>query len=186
MTEVIGGREAYPIEMVMAKQPTVYRFYDSSRRLLYIGVTASRVFERLLWHSHAREWWPEVAFVTFEPCATAELAAAAEYSAIREEGAAYNSLLQGRLPVRAIPDPYYVAKILSRKARARRWSMRDLAAQAGVDMEAMPTSERPPTAPIMRRLLRALDLRARDFRALVEEREAFEKEMATHPAEAGA
>lgn len=68
----------------------LYRLYDASYRLLYVGVTAN---QRLRWEKHraTRWWWPQVAYKRFEEFASRVDALAAEAHAIRAEKPLYNT-----------------------------------------------------------------------------------------------
>ena len=46
-------------------ETTVYRYFNSEGRLLYVGVTKNQ-FARLESHREIQEWWPEVYSATFE------------------------------------------------------------------------------------------------------------------------
>lgn len=67
----------------------LYRFYDRSRALLYVGVTG-RGLRR--WRAHAKNkpWWPEVTKVDVAHFGTWEAALAAEAEAIRVEEPRWN------------------------------------------------------------------------------------------------
>lgn len=69
---------------------TLYRLYDTSDRLLYIGVTAN---QGLRWEKHRarRWWWPQVAYKRFEEFASRVDALAAEALAISAEKPLYNT-----------------------------------------------------------------------------------------------
>jgi predicted GIY-YIG superfamily endonuclease len=74
---------------------TLYRFFDSAGRLLYIGVTSvgpSRWSE----HEHHRKWWALVARVEAEHFPDRASALAAEKAAIKAEQPPWN--IQHRLP----------------------------------------------------------------------------------------
>lgn len=67
----------------------LYRFYDTTGALLYIGITDA---PRARWYQHARdkEWWPEVSRRELTWFSTRELAANAEAAAIKAENPPYN------------------------------------------------------------------------------------------------
>lgn len=74
----------------------LYRFYDSSGVLLYVGIT-NTPHER--WAAHARdseEWWPSVAVVHSEWHDTRDLAEKAEATAIKDEKPLHNRVHNGR------------------------------------------------------------------------------------------
>lgn len=67
----------------------LYRFFDDSNRLLYVGITSIPKL-RFEQHRAAKPWWPDIAVreITWYP--TRELLAAAEKSAIQRERPLYN------------------------------------------------------------------------------------------------
>lgn len=67
----------------------VYRMYDSTGRLLYIGQSVS-LAERLGGHRSGSEWWPDVRTIKVEPHADSLAARSAEARAIATERPAYN------------------------------------------------------------------------------------------------
>lgn len=79
--------------LIDLRQPTVYRFYDSADRLLYVGFSIcylDRFEQHALPSSPSTEWWPlqvRHTVVHYEDGATA---LAAERHAIRTEGPIYN------------------------------------------------------------------------------------------------
>ncbi len=78
------------IGTVVDGPPTaLYRFYDVSPRLLYVGVTDSPA---VLWGQHAATspWWPEVAIKTIEWYPTRQAALDAEDAAIAAENPVHN------------------------------------------------------------------------------------------------
>jgi hypothetical protein len=72
-----------------AKAPSVYRCFDASGRLLYLG-HSSNVPVRTSQHALYSPWWPEVARVQAELFATVLEALAAEEDAIRDEHPLHN------------------------------------------------------------------------------------------------
>lgn len=69
--------------------PVVYRVYDKTDRLIYVGASRS-VVDRMVVHK-ANTWWFElVARVEFDPHPTMEAAFAAESVAIQEMQPAFN------------------------------------------------------------------------------------------------
>ncbi len=62
----------------------LYRLYDSSGRLLYIGITFDWDV-RESQHAQTKDWWPAVEEVEFMTYETRALAASAEREAIIEE-----------------------------------------------------------------------------------------------------
>lgn len=67
----------------------VYRFFDASGDLLYIG-SSGNFARRLAQHRAARPWWHEVATHTLEQHPTRRAAEAAERAAIFTERPRYN------------------------------------------------------------------------------------------------
>lgn len=76
MTSVDGGTD-------------LYRFYDSSGRLLYVGISFHAV-ARASQHRREKNWWPQVARMDVEHLPTRSAAVAAELHAIRTEHPAHN------------------------------------------------------------------------------------------------
>jgi hypothetical protein len=71
------------------KPTSLYRFYDSTGTLLYIGITAQGQGR---WYQHQSEkaWWPEVSRATVEHFPDRPSAASAEVDAITAEGPMHN------------------------------------------------------------------------------------------------
>lgn len=69
----------------------LYRLYDATDRLLYVGVSVN-IVERLRSHSHrcGQAWWPTVAYCTLERFPSGAAALAAEVHAIKSEGPIHN------------------------------------------------------------------------------------------------
>ena len=73
----------------MVNQPTcLYRFFDISGRLLYVGITMN--YERRLEKHRCRQWWPAVAATKVEWFSGREAAKSAERSAICHEEPIHN------------------------------------------------------------------------------------------------
>lgn len=74
---------------VVALRPhTLYRFFDSDRVLLYVGITND---PSRRWSQHSNKpWWTEVALVTLEQFSTRDAVLVAEKDAIRDEQPRYN------------------------------------------------------------------------------------------------
>lgn len=68
---------------------TLYRFYDATDRLLYVGISEHGP-ERWADHRRSKRWWEDVVRSTMETFPTRAEAAAAELAAIRTEDPAYN------------------------------------------------------------------------------------------------
>lgn len=63
---------------------SVYRYYDSQDRLIYVGITGNQV-SRIEDHARNRGWWPQVSYGKFAHYATREQALLVEANAIAEE-----------------------------------------------------------------------------------------------------
>ncbi|MEU2724044.1 GIY-YIG nuclease family protein [Streptomyces smyrnaeus] len=72
----------------------LYRLYDDSGRLLYVGITRD---PKARWNAHARDkhWWPEVASKTLEWFETRKSAERIEKIEIEEGKPAYNRTFNG-------------------------------------------------------------------------------------------
>ncbi|RPE39722.1 GIY-YIG catalytic domain-containing protein [Streptomyces sp. Ag109_O5-1] len=83
----------------------VYRLYDRTGRLLYVG-SSLNPNQRLKQHATDKPWWPEVDIrrATFEWCSDEATAADVEHTAALTEGPAYGSPLRRRLN-RSAPRP---------------------------------------------------------------------------------
>ena len=73
----------------MTTTTTLYRFYDDTGALLYVGIS-KHALRRLTEHQTGQPWWSEVARSTMEHFDTREEAAEAELVAIRTEGPLFN------------------------------------------------------------------------------------------------
>ncbi|MFD7705663.1 GIY-YIG nuclease family protein [Streptomyces sp. NPDC059786] len=71
------------------QRTALYRLYDDTGRLLYIGITY-RPEARWKAHAATKTWWPDVASKVTEWHATRLLAEAAEVAAIKAELPLYN------------------------------------------------------------------------------------------------
>jgi hypothetical protein len=99
----------------MAKRAAIYRLYDSSGALLYVGISKD---PRSRWAGHAatKAWWPEVAHREIGTWfASVKEARTAEDAAIRSENPRYNIRGFGKTPVRN----FRVATDLWEAAKAR-------------------------------------------------------------------
>lgn len=67
----------------------LYRLFDNSGALLYIGVSVSPE-QRWMHHAEHKTWWPEVAQINFEWHPTRNEALRREADAIRHERPRYN------------------------------------------------------------------------------------------------
>lgn len=68
---------------------TLYRFFDSSGQLLYVGISNNWI-SRLHQHYKNAEWFSQVTSATFEHFDTRAEVEKAEFEAIKTEGAIYN------------------------------------------------------------------------------------------------
>lgn len=73
----------------------LYRFFDSSNTLLYIGIT-NNIPHRLRSHSELQPWWEEVASATMEHYPDRDALEEAERSAIRTERPRHNKAYADR------------------------------------------------------------------------------------------
>lgn len=74
----------------MSEGPTdLYRYFDASGRLLYVGISLSAV-ARATQHRHTSGWWGEFASMTRQTFPTREAALEAERTAIIAEGPPHN------------------------------------------------------------------------------------------------
>lgn len=71
------------------QKTTLYRYFDSEGRLLYVGITKNQ-FDRLDAHAKTQSWWHEVAHGTFTHLDSREEALTAETHAIGTEFPKYN------------------------------------------------------------------------------------------------
>jgi predicted GIY-YIG superfamily endonuclease len=94
-------------------QNSVYRLYDSSDRLLYVGLSCD-VARRLQQHKKTKSWWSDVALIKIKVFDDSEVMKIAEQEAIRLESPLHNSV-RFRHDYRILPSGHKV-KI---KARAR-------------------------------------------------------------------
>lgn len=78
------------------KRTSLYRHFDSSGRLLYVGISKNAL-ARIEGHAGAC-WYDQIATVTIERFGTREDARKAEQKAIASEGPAYNKINSIRVP----------------------------------------------------------------------------------------
>lgn len=74
---------------------TLYRMFDGTGRLLYVGKTVN-YFRRISDHSTEKSWWRKVVKTTFEHFNTHNDLLTAEYQAIRSEKPLHNIVHNGR------------------------------------------------------------------------------------------
>lgn len=73
----------------MNRATSLYRYFDTSGQLLYVGITSRRT-GRSLQHAMEKSWWSEVTRCEWQHFATREQAAEAERQAIRDEHPRHN------------------------------------------------------------------------------------------------
>lgn len=93
----------------MSKRTAIYRFYDASERLLYIGITENPR-ARFADHESKKPWWKDVTRHSIEWRETREEAEAAELEAIRAERPVWNVAGSPCPPERPL-DPWIRAAI---------------------------------------------------------------------------
>lgn len=69
----------------------LYRLFDSTDRLLYVGITAS-LDQRFQAHRAQKGWWPQVAYMKVSTCPTRAEVLRDEARAIRDEQPLYNGV----------------------------------------------------------------------------------------------
>ena len=68
---------------------TLYRFYDSTNSLLYVGIS-NTWYQRFHQHERSSGWFSRVTHATFEPYESREAVEAAELIAIKTENPQFN------------------------------------------------------------------------------------------------
>jgi hypothetical protein len=93
----------------MTTHTTVYRLFDTNRRLLYVGIAGNpgRRFEQ---HRLDRPWWADVATVTLEHYPARTEASAAEIHAIRTESPVHTIAGWTAPPPARLATPELVAR----------------------------------------------------------------------------
>lgn len=90
------GREAFRDAVAVAESRAamhkLYRFFDASGQLLYVGITCNPG-KRFDQHRGGKSWWDEIASIRLESHPSRESLLDAERAAIREEAPLYNILL---------------------------------------------------------------------------------------------
>jgi predicted GIY-YIG superfamily endonuclease len=71
------------------QKTTLYRYFDSEDRLLYVGITKN-IFDRQNAHAKTQPWWHEVNKATFEHLDSREEALSCETEVIAREFPKYN------------------------------------------------------------------------------------------------
>jgi DNA-binding GntR family transcriptional regulator/predicted GIY-YIG superfamily endonuclease len=72
-----------------SERTALYRFYDATKRLLYVGIS-SDLKKRWAQHEESKAWWPQVASETVEWLESRAAALVAERNAIRAENPLFN------------------------------------------------------------------------------------------------
>lgn len=98
----------------------LYRMYDASRRLLYVGLTMN-VSQRFATHRGEKPWWPSVATIQLQHFATRSEVEAAERAAINAEQPRYNVVHKARTAVATLP-PRGQTPIQRFRMAAMRWT----------------------------------------------------------------
>jgi excinuclease UvrABC nuclease subunit len=78
----------------MTETTELYRHFDASGRLLYVGVSLS-VLHRLRKHRQSSEWFGEIVTITIARFETRAAALAAEKAAVQTERPRFNVALTG-------------------------------------------------------------------------------------------
>lgn len=111
----------------------LYRFFDSSGQLLYVGITDD---PKIRWGSHARHstdgWWARVCVVHTEWLPSRSAAEAAEIAAIRLEGPLHNGSHNQRPRVGRQRPAMYLHPMARERFGDRPFTYRDLAEQLGI------------------------------------------------------
>ncbi len=76
--------------------PTLYRHFDASGELLYVGLTVRPALQRQHEHLKGKAWWNEIANISMVRFDTVEELEVAEVNAIRSEQPRYNVTHNGR------------------------------------------------------------------------------------------
>lgn len=148
----------------------LYRFYDASDVLLYIGITGD---VETRWNNHARKrWWPEVARKAVEWHEERDAAEVCEKAAIKAEKPLYNI---AHVPERRVrrevgppPAARFHARVLTElasKGRSKLW----LHQQSGVarnTIDNWATQPRSPQAASIMAVADALDIPREEAAAL--------------------
>ena len=88
----------------MSEQNFLYRFFNATGQLLYVGITMNPP-QRFKAHQSEKDWWTEVSGITVESYASRSELAAAERRAIHVERPAYNVIYNQQKPlVPAMPS----------------------------------------------------------------------------------
>ena len=88
----MNASEAKPYSASPVSPTHLYRLYDQSCRLLYVGITSRSPQQRIGEHHSTKAWWPDVndSLTTIRTYQTRDEAAKAERTAIRTECPRHN------------------------------------------------------------------------------------------------
>lgn len=104
--------------MVADSPCCVYRFYDRSGTLLYVGMTG-RLLMRPQQHEQTQPWWNEVATMTVEHYPDRPSASFAEKAAVRAENPLYNEVrFAGKTPLQSFRCDADVWRAAQEKAKS--------------------------------------------------------------------
>lgn len=104
-------KEMRLLEPRLPERTVVYRLFDFTGRLLYVGIAVD-ISRRLGKHRRDKTWWPQVSYATLSWYADRPLAEDDELRAIRLEAPVFN--IQGRggpLQSRSTPPPREPASV---------------------------------------------------------------------------
>jgi hypothetical protein len=94
LLEIVGDSEAP--QAIPEAAPTLYRHFNATGELLYVGRTIRPVLQRQHEHLKTKKWWNEVTLTNYERFSTVEELMTAELDAIRSEHPRYNLTHNGR------------------------------------------------------------------------------------------
>lgn len=103
----------------MTEQQALYRLYDSTGTLLYVGVSLN-VAQRMSQHRAVKPWWTDVARIELEHYDTRGRVLAAELAAIRAEAPLYNVQYAERPALVEAPPQTSAAELRRQRAALRR------------------------------------------------------------------
>jgi excinuclease UvrABC nuclease subunit len=92
--KIVGDSEAP--QAIPEAAPTLYRHFNATGELLYVGRTIRPVLQRQHEHLKTKKWWNEVTLTNYERFSTVEELKTAELDAIRSEHPRYNLTHNGR------------------------------------------------------------------------------------------
>lgn len=105
---------------------TLYRFYDSAERLLYVGTTVNLPV-RIQQHQAGKSWWAEVATTRTEHYSDQRSARSAEQAVIESERPRYNLFrAEGKTPIKCFRLPEELRRAAQAKADRRGESVTDV------------------------------------------------------------